>query len=49
MGKAILDALVSKDFNVVMVCLMMLAVLTVVFQLLTDLAYAIVDPRIRYA
>ncbi|AKH17475.1 MULTISPECIES: ABC transporter permease [Deinococcus] len=49
MGKAILDALVSKDFNVVMVCLMMLAVLTVVFQLLTDLAYALVDPRIRYA
>ena len=49
MGKAILDALVTKDFNVVMVCLMMLAVLTVVFQLLTDLAYALVDPRIRYS
>lgn len=49
MGKAILDALVSKDFNVVMVCLMMLAILTVVFQLLTDLAYAVIDPRIRYS
>ena len=49
MGKAILDALVTKDFNVVMVCLMMLALLTVVFQLLTDLAYALVDPRIRYS
>lgn len=49
MGKAILDALVSKDFNVVMVCLMLLAVLTVVFQLLTDLAYAVIDPRIRYS
>lgn len=49
MGKAILDALVSKDFNVVMVSLMLLSVLTVVFQLVTDLAYAVVDPRIRYS
>lgn len=48
MGRAIFDALVSKDFNVVMVCLMLLAVLTVIFQLLTDVAYAYVDPRIRY-
>ncbi|ABF44628.1 MULTISPECIES: ABC transporter permease [Deinococcus] len=49
MGKAILDALVSKDFNVVMVSLMLLSLLTVVFQLLTDLAYAVIDPRIRYS
>lgn len=48
MGRAIFDALVSKDFNVVMVSLMLLAILTVIFQLLTDLAYALVDPRIRY-
>lgn len=48
MGRAIFDALVSKDFNVVMVSLMLLALLTVVFQLLTDIAYAYVDPRIRY-
>ncbi|GGK37230.1 peptide ABC transporter permease [Deinococcus malanensis] len=49
MGKAILDALVSKDFNVVMVCLMLLALLTVMFQLLTDLAYGLIDPRVRYS
>ncbi|UQN07678.1 ABC transporter permease [Deinococcus sp. QL22] len=49
MGKAILDALVSKDFNVVMVSLMLLAMLTVVFQLVADLVYAVVDPRIRYS
>ncbi|MBZ9750907.1 ABC transporter permease [Deinococcus sp. HMF7604] len=49
MGKAILDALVSKDFNVVMTCLMLLALLTVIFQLLTDLAYGLVDPRVRYS
>ena len=49
MGKAILDAQVNKDFNVVMVCLMLLALLTVVFQLLADLAYALIDPRVRYS
>lgn len=49
MGRALLDSLVSKDFNVVMLCLMLLAILTVVFQLLADLAYALVDPRIRYS
>ena len=49
MGQALINSLVSKDFNVVMLCLMMLAVLTVVFQLLTDLMYAVVDPRIRYS
>ncbi|WP_135229706.1 ABC transporter permease [Deinococcus fonticola] len=47
-GRALFDSLVSKDFNVVMVCLMTLAFLTVVFQLLTDLMYSVVDPRIRY-
>ncbi|GAA5502819.1 dipeptide transport system permease protein DppB [Deinococcus xinjiangensis] len=49
MGNALLDSLVSKDFNVAMLCLMMLAILTVVFQLITDLLYAAVDPRIRYS
>ncbi|WP_291424479.1 ABC transporter permease [Deinococcus sp.] len=47
-GRALLDSLVSKDFNVVMVCLMTLAFLTVIFQLITDLLYGLVDPRIRY-
>lgn len=49
MGQALINSLVSKDFNVVMLCLMLLAILTVVFQLLTDLVYAVVDPRIRYS
>ena len=49
MGRALLDSLVSKDFNVVMFCLMLLSVLTVLFQLITDLLYAVVDPRIRYS
>lgn len=47
-GRALFDSLVSKDFNVVMVCLMTLAFLTVFFQLVADLLYGVADPRIRY-
>lgn len=49
MGKALFDSLVSKDFNVLMLCLMFLSILTVVFLLITDLVYALVDPRIQYS
>lgn len=49
MGQALINSLVSKDFNVLMLCLMMLAFLVVFFQLITDLLYAVVDPRIRYS
>ena len=48
-GQALIGSLVSKDFNVVMLCLLMLAFLTVIFQLITDLMYGVVDPRIRYS
>jgi len=49
MGRAILESLVSKDFNIVMAALTFLALMTAVFNLLADLAYAVVDPRIRYS
>lgn len=49
MGQALLNSLISKDFNVVMLCLMLASFLTVIFQLFTDLMYAVVDPRIRYS
>ncbi|RDI96172.1 ABC transporter permease [Meiothermus sp. QL-1] len=49
MGRAILDALVDKDYNVAMVALAFLALLTALFNLLADLMYAVVDPRIRYS
>ncbi len=48
MGRALFDALVEKDYNVAMTALVFLALLTAVFNLLADLAYAVVDPRIRY-
>ncbi|ALJ91896.1 ABC transporter permease [Thermus aquaticus] len=49
MGRAIFDALVEKDYSVAMAALAFLALMVALFNLLADLAYALVDPRIRYS
>jgi peptide/nickel transport system permease protein len=48
MGRLFLDHMSRGDTPVVMGILMMIAVAVIVFQLLTDLVYAWLDPRIRY-
>ncbi len=48
MGRAIFDSLVGKDYNVAMAALVFIAVLVVFFNLMADILYAVVDPRIRY-
>jgi peptide/nickel transport system permease protein len=48
MGSAIIASLVNKDYNVVMVALGFLAIIVIVANLLVDVVYALVDPRIRY-
>ncbi len=49
MGRLFLDHLNRADFPVMMGLLMLISVAVVVFQLLTDLVYTWLDPRIRYA
>jgi len=49
MGLLLFQAILGHDFNVAMAVLLFLALITVLFNLLADIAYAIVDPRIRYA
>ncbi len=49
MGLLLFQAILGHDFNVAMAVLLFLALMTVLFNLLADVAYAIVDPRIRYA
>lgn len=49
MGRLFLDHLTRTDFPVLMALLMLISVAVVVFQLLTDLVYTWLDPRIRYA
>jgi peptide/nickel transport system permease protein len=48
MGRLFLDDLSRSDTAVVMGILMMIAVAVVIFQILADITYAWLDPRIRY-
>lgn len=47
-GRMAIQAIFSRDFPVVQGVVLMLAVVFVLINLLVDLAYAFVDPRIRY-
>jgi peptide/nickel transport system permease protein len=47
-GRLFLDHLSRGDTSVVMGLLMMIAVAVILFQILADILYAWLDPRIRY-
>ncbi|MDX1992793.1 MAG: ABC transporter permease [bacterium] len=48
MGQLFINSLNRSDFPVLMALLMLISISVVFFQLLTDLAYTWLDPRIRY-
>jgi peptide/nickel transport system permease protein len=48
MGRLFLDHVSRADTPVVMGILMLIAIAVVVFQIITDIVYAWLDPRIRY-
>jgi peptide/nickel transport system permease protein len=48
MGKFLFDALLQRDYPVVQGVNLLLAAIIVGMNLLTDLTYAWIDPRIRY-
>lgn len=48
MGRLFIESLDRSDFTVMMAILMLVSVAVVVFQLLTDIVYTWLDPRIRY-
>ncbi len=48
-GRALIDGILSKDVPVVMAITFGLAVLVVIFNILADIAYALLDPRIKYS
>jgi len=48
MGRLLVDAVTQRDYPVVQGIVLMLAILVLLSNLLADLAYALVDPRIRY-
>ena len=48
MGRLFIDHTTRSDFPVLMGILMMISVAVVIFQLITDITYTWLDPRIRY-
>jgi peptide/nickel transport system permease protein len=48
LGRLLLDAIFQQDLNLMMGIVMFLAILVVVFNLVADLLYGVLDPRIRY-
>jgi peptide/nickel transport system permease protein len=48
MGRLIVDSIFQKDFPVVQACVLILALAVLFANLITDMIYAYLDPRIRY-
>lgn len=47
MGRLMYEAVLASDYNLAINCLMFIAVITLLSNLLADILYAVVDPRIR--
>jgi len=48
LGKLIVSGASNRDYTLVLGLVVLVTVITVVFNLLVDLAYALLDPKIRY-
>ena len=46
-GRLMFDALLQRDYNLLLGCFLVTAAMAVLFNLLTDLVYTMVDPRIE--
>jgi len=47
-GRLLVDYVLAGDYVAAQAVLMFLAVLVLVFNLVADIGYALLDPRIRY-
>ncbi|WP_284164529.1 oligopeptide ABC transporter permease OppB [Frigidibacter sp. SD6-1] len=47
-GKAFVDSALNRDYAVMMGITLLVGVLTIIFNLLVDILYAWIDPKIRY-
>ena len=48
-GRALIDGIYSKDVPVVMAITFGIAIMVVLFNVIADILYAVLDPRIRYS
>jgi oligopeptide transport system permease protein len=47
-GRYFVDGALNRDYTLVMGTVVLIAVFTVLFNLIVDILYALVDPRVRY-
>ena len=47
-GRYFYDAALNRDYTLVMGTVVVIAVFTIVFNLIVDILYAVLDPRVRY-
>ena len=47
MGRAFIDAALNRDYTMVMGATILVAGLVIAFNFVVDLAYALLDPRVR--
>ena len=47
-GKLMIDSILQRDFNVVLAAIMVTAIAIFIMNILIDLAYSMLDPRIRH-
>ena len=47
-GKLMIDSILQRDFTVVLASIMVTAIAIFIMNILIDIAYAVLDPRIRY-
>jgi peptide/nickel transport system permease protein len=48
-GRMLYQAVLGHDYAVAMTDILFLAIITIIFNLVADILYAVVDPRIRYS
>ena len=48
LGKLLVDSIFARDFSMIQGCVLLFAVLFVLVNLLVDISYVYLDPRIRY-
>jgi len=48
MGRLVYESIFLRDYNLVMAVFLVYAIITIVSNIVTDIAYGFLDPRIRY-
>ncbi len=48
LGQFLIQAINNKDMSIVQVCIFLISIITLVANLIADLVYCLIDPRIKY-